>query len=235
VLEALAATGRRVLAYDQRGQFESAGPDDHAAYTIPALARDLIEVLESVGPPVHVVAHSFGGLVAREAMIRRPDLARSLTMLDSGPAALGGGRRDHLEFMGPMLAEGGLTAVYAALTALQAADPAIQALPRETHEFLERRFLSQSAAAVLVTGQALMDEPDRVEELRAAYTGPLLVACGEGDDAWTPDVQKEMAARLGAPFEVIPDAIHSPAAENPAGTAAVLVPFWDDAEAGGTG
>jgi pimeloyl-ACP methyl ester carboxylesterase len=78
-----------------------------------------------------------------------------------------------------------------------------------------------------------MDAPDRVDELRSAYAGPLLVACGEADDAWPPDVQKDMADRLGAPFELIPDALHSPAVENPAATAALLTSFWERAEAGG--
>ena len=41
-----------------------------------------------------------------------------------------------------------------------------------------------------------------------------------------------MADRLGAPFELIPDAMHSPAVENPEATATVLISFWDRAEGG---
>ena len=227
----LTAGGRRVIAIDQRGQYESAGPDDPSAYTVPALARDLLEVIDSIGGPVHLVGHSFGGLVARDAVIHRPDAAVSLTLLDSGPAALGGHRAFYLEVMSPILAEGGLPAVWAALTELQAADPVIQALPPDVHAFLERRFLTQSPTAVEVTGQALLDEPDRVDELRAAYDGPILVACGAEDDAWPPDVQESMAGRLGARFELVPDALHSPAAENPEATAALLDGFWAEVEA----
>ncbi len=35
-----------------------------------------------------------------------------------------------------------------------------------------------------------------------------------------------MAARLGAVYEVVPDALHYPAVENPEATAEVLLGFW---------
>ena len=229
-LGALSATGRRVVAYDQLGQYESVGPDDPNAYTGPSLATDLLELIDVIGEPVHLVGHSFGGLVAREAVIRRPDAARSLVLLDSGPAALGGQRRTYLELMEPIINDGGLEAVYAVMESMTATDPDFQALPQATRDFLKKRFLAHSALAILVTGQALADEPDRVDELRAAYPGPILVACGEDDDAWTPAEQEDMARRLGAPYELIPDARHSPAAENPEVTAKVLTAFWSATE-----
>jgi pimeloyl-ACP methyl ester carboxylesterase len=229
-LGALAASGRLVVAYDQRGQYETGGPDDPSAYTVPALADDLLAVAEDVGTPLHLVGHSFGGIVARAAVIQRPELFRSLTLLGSGPAGLGGPRRIWLELMAPVIAEGGVPHLWAALEAVQAQDPKTAALPEEIRDFLKRRFLSQPAVAVQVSGQALLDEPDRVDELRAGYTGPMLVAFGVGDDAWAPAVQEEMAERLGVPAVAIPDALHSPAAESPEATAKILVEFWDQAE-----
>ncbi|OMQ16391.1 alpha/beta hydrolase, partial [Modestobacter sp. VKM Ac-2676] len=41
-------------------------------------------------------------------------------------------------------------------------------------------------------------------------------------------LQAEMAERLGARHEVIPQAVHSPAIENPARTLAVLLDFLAD-------
>ena len=230
-LGALAATGRIVVSYDQRGQYETGGPDDAGAYTVPSLAADLVEVIDDLGGPVHVVGHSFGGIVARAAAIERPDAFRSLTLLDSGPAGLTGPRRVWLELMAPIVAEGGITELWAALEAVQAHDPRTQLLPQEVRDFLKRRFLSQPRLAVQVSGQAVLDEPDRVDELKAAYAGPMLVAFGAGDDAWSPAEQEAMAARLGVPHVVIPDALHSPAAENPEATAKVLAEFWDATEA----
>jgi pimeloyl-ACP methyl ester carboxylesterase len=226
ILGPIADTDRRAVAYDQRGQYQSPGPDDPAAYSVSALADDLLHVVTTIGAPVHVVGHSFGGLVARAAVIIAPDHFASLTLLDSGPAALVGNRAANLELMTPVLREGGVAAVWVALVAIEADDPRTAELPAEVRTFLERRFLSQSPIAVETTGLALLAEPDRVDELRSAYAGPILVACGESDDAWPPDVQAEMAERLDAPFEVIADALHSPAAENPELTAKILSSFW---------
>ena len=62
--------------------------------------------------PAHVVGHSFGGLVARAAAIRDPAAFRSLTLLDSGPAALPGTRAESVRTLRPVLVEGGKEAVW---------------------------------------------------------------------------------------------------------------------------
>src|SRR5436305_957484 len=118
----LAQGGWKVVAYDQRGQYETGGPTDPGAYTVPALADDLIAVVDDLGTPVHLVGHSFGGIVARAAVINRPDAFRSLTLLGSCPARIGGPRRTWLELMAPVVAEGGVPHLWAALGAVQAPD-----------------------------------------------------------------------------------------------------------------
>lgn len=61
-----------------RGQYESIGPDDASAYTRAALGADIAAVLEALGPePVHLVGHSFGGLVCREAVLAGASPRRS--------------------------------------------------------------------------------------------------------------------------------------------------------------
>src|SRR6266567_2090068 len=60
VLQTLAGAGRRVVALDMRGQYETPGPDEASAYTCAALGADIGAVLESFDDPVHLVGHSFG-------------------------------------------------------------------------------------------------------------------------------------------------------------------------------
>jgi pimeloyl-ACP methyl ester carboxylesterase len=55
------------------------------------------------------------------------------------------------------------------------------------------------------------------------------VLFGAEDDAWPPAEQRDMARRLGARSVAVPGAAHSPAVENPAGTAAALLDFWPPA------
>ena len=226
VLGPLAAAGHRALAYDQRGQFQSAGPDDASAYTVEALAGDLLALLDTLDlGPVHLVGHSFGGLVARAAVLKRPEAVRSLVLLCSGPAALTGPRVEMLPLMRPLLEQGGMPTLVAAVDALNAGDPRWLALPVTVQQFLRRRMLASSAAGLLAMADALTSEPDLVAELRATAV-PVLVCHGEGDDAWAPALQREMAQRLGAAYVVVPDALHSPAVENPEATARALTGFF---------
>ena len=233
VLAPLAADGRRVVAMDQRGQHESAGPDEPDAYAVSHLAADLLHLLEALGgEPVHLVGHSFGGLVCRSAVLERPGAVVSLTLMCSGPEALTGPRVELLPMLRPVLEQGGMPALVEALAAIEADDPRAQAVPPDVQAFLRERMLASVPGALLGMAEGLTGEPDRVDELRATGV-PLLVLHGEGDDAWSPDVQAGMAQRLGARYVVVPDAMHSPAVENPQPTADALRAFFAEVDSAG--
>jgi pimeloyl-ACP methyl ester carboxylesterase len=243
LLPLLAAGGHRAVAIDQRGQYESAADarGNPPGWGTDALAADLRAVLDEVrsgsggpqgtgvGSPrgrVHVVGHSYGGIVARRTALADTTGIASLTLLGSGPAAIGGQRAKLIELMRPVLAEGGMAAVFEASEAVAAAArDGPDERPPEVVAFLRERFLATDPVALEAMGDALLTEADLVAEL-AAVGVPLLVAHGEGDDAWPPPVQQEMARRLGAPCGAIANALHSPAAENPEQTAEVLLDFF---------
>jgi pimeloyl-ACP methyl ester carboxylesterase len=233
MLPALAEAGHRAVAMDLRGQFESPGPDDPAAYTVEALGAEVRAVLADLGSPAHLVGHSFGGLVCRAAAVAEPGALVSLALMSSGPAAIGGDRKARIDLLAPVLAAAGMTGVYDAIEALADADPRSIEVEPELRAFLRRRFLASSQVGLEAMGQALTGEPDRVGEL--AGTGiPILVLHGADDDAWPPAVQHAMAGHLGAAYAVISKAAHSPAAENPGDTAEALRDFWAVVERDGT-
>jgi len=226
LLPELAAGGWRVVALDQRGQHESPGPDDPAAYTVEALASDVLAVADGLGTPLHLLGHSFGGLVTRAAVLRRPDAFRSLVLLGSGPQALTGPRVDVLPFLPGVIESGGMAAVADASEAMSPTDNLGQPVPDAVKAFLRIRWTTSSPVGLIAMGDALCTEPDRVDALRATGV-PVLVAHGALDDAWLPPVQADMAKRLGAAYEVVPGAAHSPNAEQPEATAKALLAFLD--------
>jgi pimeloyl-ACP methyl ester carboxylesterase len=225
LLDLLADAGYLVTAIDLPGQYESPGLDSARDYRPDRLAAAVLGVAAELGAQVRLLGHSFGGLVARAAVIAQPARFASLVLLCSGPANLAGTRRVTMDALEPVLAAAGLPGVYAAMQSAALGDPAFVAPPDDLAEFLERRFLGGSTDMLQGMADALRTEPDRVDELGA--TGlPVLVAHGVDDDAWPIPAQADMARRLHARYERIPRAAHSPAVENPAGLAEVLVDFW---------
>ena len=73
----------RVLRYDARGHGESTGSQDPATYTWPALAGDLLLLLEHVAPgeQVHGVGPSMGAATLLHAALRDPARFASLTLV----------------------------------------------------------------------------------------------------------------------------------------------------------
>jgi pimeloyl-ACP methyl ester carboxylesterase len=225
ILDPIAAAGFRVTAIDLPGQHESPGLPELDDYSPPNLGAIVAALATTLGPDVHLLGHSFGGLVARAAAIAAPSRFRSLVLLSSGPAQIDGLRRQRIEQMEPVLSASGLPGVYAAMQAAAVETPGYSAPPDELAEFLERRFLGGSPTMLQGMGDALRHEPDRVAELTATELA-VLVLHGVDDDAWLPEQQREMAQRLGARYVVIPGAAHSAAAENPQATVDALVAFW---------
>lgn len=74
--------GLRTLAPDLRGLPASARPRRRRDYRVERLVEDVHALLDAAGlPSAHLVGHDWGGGVAWEAALRRPDRVRSLTAL----------------------------------------------------------------------------------------------------------------------------------------------------------
>jgi len=227
ILGRLARAGFQVTAIDLPGQYESPGLPTQADYAPDALARVVHVVASQLGPPVHLLGHSFGGFVTRAAVIEDSTPFTSHVLMDSGPSAIQGRRRALIDEMEPLLATEGIEAVHRATAAASAALPGFSEPAPEVAEFLHRRFVSGSPIMLAGMGDAVRHEPDRVAEVRASAVGlPTLVLYGAHDDAWTAGELSSMAAAIGCRAVEIPDAAHSPAVENPGATAAALIDFW---------
>jgi pimeloyl-ACP methyl ester carboxylesterase len=217
MLPLLASVGFDATAYDQRGQFETPGAVDDD-YTLSGFGADAAAVAASCSAePTHLLGHSFGGLVAQTAAIEHTGQWRSLSLLGTGPGALGESTQRPLGTLVRALDKVPLIDIhrYRENGAKRAADIA---------DFLERRFTSNSPISLKAMTQLLMDAPDRIAGVHNLRL-PIWVGRGADDDAWPHAVQAAMAERLGVEIHVVPDSAHSPAVENPQGLADAWIPF----------
>lgn len=236
VLGPLAQAGRRVIAIDMRGQYESPAAADADGYRLPALAADVAMIADTLTggqDRIHLLGHSFGGLVARELLLAQTAQIGSLTMMSSGPGALTGPRaavlRAVLAELEPVPPDG-LAHEVKRLWDTQLEPAALaDGVPADVIDFLRTRMLSSCPTGLWSMGHGLLVCPDRTPAL-ATLGAPLLVVYGENDDAWAPSIQDEMARQLSAQRVCIPGAAHSPAVEAPATVTSTLTTFWNSVE-----
>jgi pimeloyl-ACP methyl ester carboxylesterase len=250
ILEPLAAAGRTVVAVDLRGQYQSPHAAGRAGYAAEAMAADVLALADAMlrdgsgvhSGGVHLVGHSMGGLIARDAVLQRATGILSLTMLGSGPGAISGQRAETLREVLALLdpADGRVPDDLEQLAAMvrfawhDQHEPQARAEGADDHiiAFLRERALRTCPVSLIVLARYLINCPDRTSELAELVSSglPAMVVYGENDDAWSPAVQDLMARQLGAERSCIPGAAHSPAIEAPVTTASSLTQFWNAAE-----
>ena len=240
ILDLLADDSRHVVAIDMRGQFETAGADEPGGYAAAALGADILAIMHSTGAR-HLVGHSYGGLIGREAVLAAAgaefasftlmDLRAMLAALgvtgdgsdggDSGDG--GGGERPDKDAL-----RAGIAELWRSHLEPEASAAGI---PDDIVAFLGRRMLGNDPDGLILMATHMLAAPDRTAELARLDQLPMLVIYGEDDNTWSPVAQENMARRLGARRLCIPAAVHSPAVEAPTTTASALTQFWDAAEA----
>lgn len=232
--EPLAAGGVGMVTFDQIGQHESAGSDDPEDYALDELARDTAAIIAHAkrvfgrSDDPHLLGHSFGGLVAQQALVAEHLQPRSFTAFCTGPGGLPANRWGALPDLVDALPHTDLGELWERKLAIDAAAGA-PLPPREVQEFLASRWMRNHPRQLKQFAHILMEQPEFTDRLRDVVRSGLRMAVmwGELDDAWPIPVQRTMAERLGVPAIELPGVGHSPNAEDPAGTAAALLRFWN--------
>lgn len=87
-LEAVVATGRRVIFYDQLGNGNSDHPHDPAMWTVPLFVEEVGVIRRALGlERVHILGQSWGGMLAMEYALTQPPGLASMIVADS-PASM---------------------------------------------------------------------------------------------------------------------------------------------------
>jgi pimeloyl-ACP methyl ester carboxylesterase len=206
----------RCVTVDWRGQGDSP-PTSGGDYEMDSLYEDAVALVEHLGvAPVHYVGLSMGGFVGQRIAARRPELLRSLTLLDTSPD------REPLKAaiedaaMATLLPLVGVKPFRTPVVKLMFGpvfrnDPANRPLIDEFVERLARcsRGAIRHAVMGVVTRKPVYDELDRI-------TTPTLVVTGADDTPTPPAKARRIAERIpGARLEIVPDCGHSSTVEQP--------------------
>jgi pimeloyl-ACP methyl ester carboxylesterase len=214
LLPLFAAAGYRVESYDAAGQYESAaaGPEHlqppQRRYDYALFVEDLRAVIAAGETPVHLLGHSFQGVVAQLLTVRYPELVRSLTLLSSPPLA--GDTLRRVRRLGPLTPV--VPAVALAWVVRRGVLSNVLRVPPGRQRFLVERFGLTRADAHAASMRLLRQVPDVRAALRETGV-PLLLAVGERD-LWPLALYRQYAGDIGADLRVYPGG-HSPCETTP--------------------
>lgn len=217
----------RLTVVDRRGYGDS--PDiEHSDYDVDA--GDVVELLAADGRSGHLVGHSYGGVVAMLAAARRPDLVRSLTLIEPGCYQVAAGdptvraalehNRAGMGALPPDLPAGEFLRMSTEHIGLPVPDPTPRRLRAARSAMLERPCWE---AAVPVEPLAAATWPKLIitgtwedaAPLYREYGGEPIMACA-----------RVAAERIGATLLRVPGASHWPHAERPESVNAALRDLW---------
>lgn len=195
-----ALSGVTVTAIDQIGHGKACDWDGvsdlHCAAT--AAAVQMAEWLGQ-GQPIDVIGHSFGGTVALRVALTRPDLVRSLTLVEPVIFAAARGqpvytnfRARHLDFARLIVSEG-REAALRMFHGDWGTGQGLEALPDRTRTYmLDRIHLIEAQNPVLLDDAAGMLAPGGLE----AVAVPTLLIDGAASPPIIDAVHKALSARL---------------------------------------
>jgi pimeloyl-ACP methyl ester carboxylesterase len=214
----------RCIAWDHRGQGRSAADRRHCI-GIELVTQDAIALLESLGTgAVHLAGLSMGGFVAMRIAARRPELVRSLLLLETSADPEPDDSAPRYRMLANVSRVIGLRPIVKRVLPIMLgktvlADPARKAdVARFAEIMTERKDIWRATNGVI-------DRAGCADELPRIRTRTLVVV-GAEDVATVPAKAERIAEGIaGAKLVEIPGAGHSSTVEQPERVTAVLQEF----------
>lgn len=217
----------RVIRIDTRGHGRSPAAPAGTRPQIADLAADVATTLDQIGiDRCHLAGLSLGGMAGMWLAAHEPDRIQRLALLATSARL---GPPEFWTWRASAVRAGGMSSIAESIVArwitpeLAARDPQLLARLRAMVESVDAESYAQCCEAI-----AEMDQ--RAELARIA--APTVVIGAAGDEATTPEHQREIAAAIpGAQLHIVEDAAHLITYEQPGRVAALLL---DHFRGGGT-
>jgi 3-oxoadipate enol-lactonase len=217
----------RCIAWDHRGQGKS--EVTASGYDMDTLTEDAAALIGQLGAaPAHFVGLSMGGFVGMRLAARRPELVRSLALVETASDEEPLLNRPRYAAMAAMAQVIGMRPFVPKVMSIMFGksflnDPARAALRDGLVQELLANDTSGTRRAV---GGVIWRKPVAPAEL-ARIRAPTIVISGEEDAAVVSARSRRMAERIsGAKFVSIPRAGHSSSLEEPEAVTRALEAFW---------
>lgn len=214
----------RCISWDHRGQGRSAA-DHRNTIDMELVWQDAVALLENLGTgAVHFCGLSMGGFVGMRMGARRPDLVRSLLLLEtsSDPEPVENLARYRLltravKLLGPRIVKSRVLPIMMGKSTL--ADSARRDEVARFSDLMSRRKDIWRAVNGVIDRAGIHCELSRI-------SAPTLVVVGDEDVATTPaKAERIVSAIRGATLARIPHAGHSSTVEQPAAVTGVIEAF----------
>jgi pimeloyl-ACP methyl ester carboxylesterase len=213
------AESRPVIALDHRGHGRSQKFGTVDAYSVDQLAADLIAAIDAhAGDQIDLLGHSMGGAISLRVTLTRPDLVRSLVLMDTSawsfvpedPAMADMMRA----FLGAFDPAGGLPD----LTMLDGPETAMiaAATPAEWQAIANDLSAGFDPYAMKALGGDLFGDSISVRDRLGEIRCPVSVVVGELDAPFIGQAADLAASFADGALTVIPGAYHSPQLTHPA-------------------
>ena len=199
----------RVVTPDMRNHGQSLQHDDHS---YAALARDLAELIDRLGAPVHLCGHSMGGKAAMTLALTQPELIENLIIADIAPVAYGHTQMPFIDAMRAVdLSRVNRRSDAEAQLQDLGVDRSLQSFFTQSLDVPGRRWrLNLDALAANMPG--IMGFP----EFAATFDGPTLFLSGGDSDYVLPEHRPKIKSAFPrARFARLPGAGHWLHAEKP--------------------
>ena len=217
----------RCVSYDHRGQGRSG--TSPAPYDIDQLTDDAATLITTLGvAPCHFVGLSMGGFVGLRLALRRPELLRSLTLVDSAADAEPRLNVPKYKLMSLAARLVGYRPLLPSIMKIMFGRPFRKDPARAGERAAqEAQLLALEQPRVEAALRAVIERPPITDQLDRIRT-PTQVVHGTDDAAIVPPRARRMCGAIaGARWVEIPRAGHTSTVEEPAAVSAALATFID--------